>query len=105
MSSYAAGKWGLEGMVHALQMELEGTGVRASIVRPGPTWSEMGTDWDDEAAAFVHQPVGALRPGPAPALPASATALADAITTIVSAPRGVHLNLIEVSPEASVEER
>ena len=53
MSSYATGKWGLEGMAHALQMELEGTGVRASIVRPGPTRSEMGSDWDDESAAFV----------------------------------------------------
>ncbi|MFL6155389.1 MAG: SDR family oxidoreductase, partial [Marmoricola sp.] len=28
MSSYAAGKWGLEGMAHAMQMELEGSGVR-----------------------------------------------------------------------------
>ena len=28
----------------SMQMELEGTGVRVSIVRPGPTWSEMGTD-------------------------------------------------------------
>ena len=34
-------------------MELEGTGVRASVVRPGPTWSEMGADWDPDEAAFV----------------------------------------------------
>ena len=32
-------------------------------------------------------------------------AIADAITTIVSAPRGAHLTLVEVSPEAPVEER
>ena len=32
-------------------------------------------------------------------------ALANAIHTIVSAPRGVHLNLIEVTPEAPVEDR
>ena len=103
MSSYAAGKWGLEGLAHAMQMELEGTGVRASIVRPGPTWSEMGTDWDvDEAAFVLNQWVRFgharhphfLRP----------TAIADAITTVVSAPRGVHLNLIEVSPEAPLED-
>jgi NADP-dependent 3-hydroxy acid dehydrogenase YdfG len=104
MSSYAAGKWGLEGMAHAMQMELEGTGVRTSIVRPGPTWSEMGTDWADEAAADVLN--GWIRFGLArhshflkPA------ALADAIATVVSAPRGVHLNLIEVNPEAPVEEK
>jgi NADP-dependent 3-hydroxy acid dehydrogenase YdfG len=102
MSSYAAGKWGLEGMAHAMQMELEGTGVRVSIVRPGPTWSEMGADWQDEAAADVL--TGWIKFGHArhshflkPA------ALADAISTIVSAPRGVHLNLVEVNPEAPLE--
>jgi len=106
MSSYAAGKWGLEGMAHAMQMELEGTGVRASIVRPGPTWSEMGTDWDDEEAAFVlNQWVRfGLARHPHFMKP---TAIADAITAVVSAPRGVHWNLVEVSPEAplSKEER
>ncbi|GAA4732061.1 SDR family oxidoreductase [Nocardioides endophyticus] len=104
MSSYAAGKWGLEGMANAVQMELEGTGVRASIVRPGPTWSEMGTDWDVDQAAFVlNQWVRfGLARHPHFLKPA---ALADAITTVVRAPRGVHLNLIEVSPEAPVEDR
>ncbi len=103
MSSYAAGKWGLEGMVTAMQMELEGTGVRASVVRPGPTWSEMGADWDPEEAAFVlNQWVRfGLARHPHFMKP---KAIADAITTVVSAPRGVHLNLIEVSPEAPVED-
>jgi NADP-dependent 3-hydroxy acid dehydrogenase YdfG len=103
MSSYAAGKWGLEGMVHQMQMELEGTGVRASIVRPGPTWSEMGTDWDDADAADVLNAwvrFGLAR-HPHFLKPA---ALAEAITTVVSAPRGVHLNLVEVNPEAPVED-
>lgn len=104
MASYAAGKWGLEGMVHAMQMELEGTGVRASLVRPGPTWSEMGTDWDgDETAQVLEQWVRFgharhshfLKPA----------AIGDAVTTVVRAPRGVHINLIEVTPEAPVEDR
>jgi NADP-dependent 3-hydroxy acid dehydrogenase YdfG len=103
MSAYTASKWGLEGLAHALQMELEGTGVRASIVRPGPTRSEMGMDWDPEAGAktiekwvkFGHaRHSHFLKP----------EALATAITTVVSAPRGVHLNLIEVSPEAPLED-
>jgi NADP-dependent 3-hydroxy acid dehydrogenase YdfG len=103
MSSYAAGKWGLEGMAHAMQMELEGTGVRASIVRPGPTWSEMGTDWDDEQAADVLNAwvrFGLARHSHF----MKPTAVANAIATVVGAPRGVHLNLIEVSPEAPVED-
>lgn len=103
MSSYAAGKWGLEGMAHALQMELEGSGVRASIVRPGPTWSEMGSDWDDAAAADVLN--GWVKFGLArhPHF-LKPQAIADAIAMVVAAPRGVHLNLVEVSPEAPVED-
>ena len=72
MAAYAAGKWGLEGLVHSLQMELEGTGVRASVVRPGPTWSEMGSDWDDEEAAYVLNQWVRFGLRPAPALPQAA---------------------------------
>jgi NADP-dependent 3-hydroxy acid dehydrogenase YdfG len=104
MSSYAAGKWGLEGMAHAMQMELEGTGVRASIVRPGPTWSEMGSDWDAEHAAFVLEQWVRFGLARHPHF-LKATAIADAIVTVVRAPRGVHLNLVEVSPEAPLEDR
>jgi NADP-dependent 3-hydroxy acid dehydrogenase YdfG len=100
-SAYTASKWGLEGMAHAMQMELEGTGVRASIVRPGPTRSEMGSDFSAEDIEFVIEKwqlwgharhPRTLRP----------SAIADAIVSVVSAPRGVHLNVVEVSPEASV---
>jgi NADP-dependent 3-hydroxy acid dehydrogenase YdfG len=103
MAAYSSGKWGLEGMVASLQLELEGSGVRASIVRPGPTWSEMGSDWDPDEAAFVlNQWVRfGLARHPHFMKPA---AVADAITTIVSAPRGVHLSLVEVNPEAPVED-
>ena len=103
MGAYTASKWGLEGLASSLQMELEGTGVRASVVRPGSTWSEMGSDWDPEEGAFVlnewvrwgHARHGHfLKP----------KAIADAIATVVSAPRGTHLSLVEVNPEAPVEE-
>lgn len=103
MGGYTAGKWGLEGMVQALRMELEGTGVRASVVRPGPTMTEMGMSWDPDETAMVIEGWSQwgharhshfLRPA----------ALADAITAIVTAPRGVHLGLVEVDPEAPVQE-
>ncbi len=102
-AAYAAGKWGLEGMAQSMQMELEGSGVRVSVVRPGPTWSEMGSDWDDQAAAEVldHWVRFGHARHPHFLKPA---AVADAITTVVSAPRGVHLNLVEVSPEAPLED-
>jgi NADP-dependent 3-hydroxy acid dehydrogenase YdfG len=104
VSAYATGKWGLEGMAQSMQMELEGTGVRASIVRPGPTWSEIGDEWEAEAGARVIEAwvrFGLAR-HPRFLKPA---ALADAIVTVVGAPRGVHLNLVEVTPEAPLEER
>ena len=104
MAAYSAGKWGLEGMAHSLQMELEGTGVRASVIRPGPTWSEMGTDWRDEDAAFVLNQWVRFGLARHPHF-MKATAVANAIATIVSAPRGVHLQLIEVQPEAPVTPR
>jgi NADP-dependent 3-hydroxy acid dehydrogenase YdfG len=34
-----------------------------------------------------------------------ARAIADAITTVVSAPRGVHLSPVDVNPEAPVEKK
>jgi NADP-dependent 3-hydroxy acid dehydrogenase YdfG len=103
MSAYAAGKWGLEGMAHSMQLELEGTGVRASIVRPGPTWSEIGDHWDaDEVNRVIEAWVRfGLARHPHFLKPA---ALADAILAVIRAPRGVHLNLVEVSPEAPLEE-
>ena len=102
-SGYAASKWGLEGMVNAMQMELEGTGVRASMVRPGQTLTEFGHDWDAaETTATLHdwERWGLARHphflGP--------EAVAAAVATIVEAPRGTHLSMIEVHPEAPVEE-
>jgi NADP-dependent 3-hydroxy acid dehydrogenase YdfG len=90
-------------MAHAMQMELEGTGVRASIVRPGPTKSEMGSDWEGPAAETVITKWIEHGLARHPLL-LRASAIAEAITTVVTAPRGVHINAIEVSPEAPLEE-
>lgn len=103
MAAYSASKWGLEGMVGALQMELEGTGVRASIVRPGPTWSGMGADWDPGEAGFVLTQWVRFGLARHPHF-LKASAHADAITSIVTAPRGVHLSLVDVNPEAPLRE-
>jgi NAD(P)-dependent dehydrogenase (short-subunit alcohol dehydrogenase family) len=103
MSAYVASKWGLEGFVTALQMELEGTGVRAVIVRPGPTLTGMGMDWDpavtDEVLAEwtrwgLARHSAFLRPD----------GVALAIAHAVSAPRGTHLSIVEVQPEAPLHE-
>lgn len=101
VAGYVAGKGGLEGMVSALRAELEGTGVRASVVRPGPTVSEISYSWDGEefAALYaswerwgVQRHAGLLRP----------EHVASAVTSIVTAPPGMHLTLVEVQPVAPV---
>ena len=104
MASYMASKHGVEGLVTALQMELEGTGVRASVVSPGPTSTGMGTYWDVEALVPLMDEWtrwGLMR-HPHCLTP---DAIAGAVHTVVSAPRGTHITMIEVEPEAPVVPR
>ncbi len=101
MASYVAAKAGLEGLARALQMELEGTGVRVGMVRPGPSSTEQGTSWDEPTVNAVVADWlrwGHLRHDGA-LLPRN---VAEAIVAMISAPKGTHLSLIEVQPEAPV---
>ncbi len=101
MAAYVAAKAGLEGLARAMQMELEGTGVRVGMVRPGPSSTEQGTTWDEEQRAARPAPWkawGHMRHDGA-LLPRN---VADAIVAMVSAPKGTHLTLVEVQPEAPV---
>jgi NAD(P)-dependent dehydrogenase (short-subunit alcohol dehydrogenase family) len=99
MAAYVTSKWGLEGYVHSLQMELEGSGVRATIVRPGPTLTGMGMDWDPDVTGEVIEQWAAwgfarhsnfMRPA----------GVAEAIASVVALPRGTHATIIELQPEA-----
>lgn len=101
MAAYVTSKWGLEGYVHSLQMELEGTGVRATVVRPGPTLTGMGMDWDPEVTAGVIEQWAAwgfarhsnfMRPA----------GVAEAVAAVVTLPRGTHATVIELQPEAPI---
>jgi NAD(P)-dependent dehydrogenase (short-subunit alcohol dehydrogenase family) len=103
MGAYVAAKNGLDGMARAMQMELEGTGVRVSVVRPGPTMTGMGLGWEPGAVQAVlddwvrwglARHPNFLRPSD----------VAAAVTTIVSTPRGSHLTLVEIQPEAPPRE-
>jgi NADP-dependent 3-hydroxy acid dehydrogenase YdfG len=46
--AYTAAKAGVEGLVGALERELEGSGVRATTVRVGPTGTEFGAHYDHD---------------------------------------------------------
>lgn len=101
MAAYVTSKNALEGLARAMQMELEGTGVRVGIVRPGPSSTEQGTTWTEDVVNEViadwerwgvvrHS--GALR----------GQDVARAVLTVVATPRGTHLTLVEVEPEAPI---
>jgi NAD(P)-dependent dehydrogenase (short-subunit alcohol dehydrogenase family) len=102
MGAYVAAKHGIDGMARTMQMELEGTGVRVAVVRPGPTMTGMGMSWDAAAVgAMLDDWVGwglarhsyFLQPSD----------VAAAVTAIVSTPRGAHITLLEIEPEAAVK--
>lgn len=101
MAAYVTSKWGLEGYVRSLQMELEGTGVRATILRPGPTATGMGLDWDPVVTGQIIEQwadwgfarhANFMRPA----------AVAEAVCAVVGLPRGTHATVIELQPEAPI---
>lgn len=103
MSGYTATKRGLEGLAEALRMELEGTGVRASVVRPGPTHSEAGSDWSAEHTELVINEWIKWGHARHPRT-LKASAIANAIHMIVTAPRGTHITPVDVTPEAPIKD-
>jgi NAD(P)-dependent dehydrogenase (short-subunit alcohol dehydrogenase family) len=103
MGAYGAAKAGLVAMVTSLQMELEGTGVRASIVHPGPTKTNMGWSLPAELIGPALEDWARwgqarhdyfLRPSD----------LARAIAFVAETPRGGFITAIEVQPEAPLSD-
>jgi NADP-dependent 3-hydroxy acid dehydrogenase YdfG len=98
-SIYTATKAGLEGFARALAMELEGTGIRSTIVRPGPAVSEYASTWGEEKITellsfwrhFGLQRHLGVMPG---------DAVARAVIMAVTTSPGVRLDTIEVQPES-----
>jgi NADP-dependent 3-hydroxy acid dehydrogenase YdfG len=101
---YTAGKAGVEGMAGALRRELEGTGVRTIVVRPGATRSEFGFGWSPDVLVPLldsWKRWGMLRHLDM----MDGTHVADAVVAAVTAPPGVSMDVVQVTPEQSpVEE-
>ncbi len=93
---YAAAKAGVEQAAAALRAELEGSGVRTTVVRVGDTVTEFGADWTPAELAEVGHWVerGLLKGGVL-----QASQVAEAVVMAVRAPRGVALETIVVNPE------
>ncbi len=97
-AGYTASKAGVEALARVLQMELEGSGVRTTVVRPGPTGSEFGAKWGGDMARRAlesWQHWGVMRQ--LHWMPPER--VADAVLGAVQLPRGASLDLVEVIPE------
>jgi NADP-dependent 3-hydroxy acid dehydrogenase YdfG len=99
MAAYSATKAGVELLARSLAMELEGTGIRSTIVRVGPTVTEFGSSWrvDELQELMEYWPRYGLQRHSGVLAPED---VARAVVTAVTAPAGVHVDTIEVQPEA-----
>lgn len=100
-AGYTATKSGVEALARVLQLELEGTGVRSTIVRPGPSMTELGMDWDGgllQRIVTLWERFGLMRHRHY----LSPENVAGAVVAAVTAPQGTHLDLIQVNPQAPV---
>ena len=86
-AAYAASKFGLRAMHEVLRAELKGTGVRASLVSPGPVDTPL---WDavDPGVRVGHTPRQDRLP---------AAAVADAVHYGVTAPAAVNVDELRLS--------
>ena len=86
-AAYAASKFGLRALHEVLRAELKGTGVRASLVSPGPVDTPL---WDtvDPVHRVGHTPRTEML---------SAEAVADAVRFVVTAPAAVNVDELRLS--------
>jgi NADP-dependent 3-hydroxy acid dehydrogenase YdfG len=86
-AAYAASKFGLRGLHEVLRAELKGTGVRASLVSPGPVDTPL---WDavDPVHRSGHTPRAEMLP---------AAAVADAVHYVTTQPAGVNVDELRLS--------
>ncbi len=97
MSAYSASKHALEAWISVLHCELEGTGVRASVIRPGHTVTGYASDWtENEITPMVSawNRFGVLRHLEM----LQADDVAHVLQTVLEFPSHVHLRLVEVQP-------
>lgn len=100
-SAYVAAKSGIDGLVATVQLELEGTGVRAGVVRPGQTLTGMGMNLDQQTTENMLNDWikhGLARHGNflAP------EHIAQAVSAMVTMPRGAHMRAVEVEAEGAI---
>jgi NADP-dependent 3-hydroxy acid dehydrogenase YdfG len=86
-AAYAASKHGLRALHEVLREELRGTGVRVSLVSPGPVDTDLWNPIDpDQQPGFTPR-----------ASMLSADAVADAVHYVITAPRALNVDELRLS--------
>ena len=87
-AAYAASKYGLRGLHETLLAEYRGTGVRLTLVSPGPTDTGLWAPFDPDTRAGFPTRAEMLRPAD----------VADAILFVVSRPPNVLVDWLRLGP-------
>ena len=87
-AAYAASKYGLRGLHETLLAEFRGTGVRLTLISPGPTDTDLWGPYDpDRREGFPHR-AAMLRP----------TDVADAVLFVATRPPHVLIDWLRLGP-------
>jgi NAD(P)-dependent dehydrogenase (short-subunit alcohol dehydrogenase family) len=94
-AAYAASKYGLRGLHETLLAEYRNTGVRLTLVSPGPTDTAAWDAYDpDRREGFIPRS-GMLRPAD----------VADAILFVATRPDQVHIDWLRLGPTGKTSHR
>jgi NAD(P)-dependent dehydrogenase (short-subunit alcohol dehydrogenase family) len=87
-AAYAASKFGLRGLHEVLVAEYRGTGVRVSLLSPGPTDTAVWDPVDPDHQPHLPDRASMLRP----------TDVADAVLFLATRPANVHVDWLRLGP-------
>lgn len=87
-AAYAAGKYGLRGLHETLLAEYRGTGVRLTLISPGPTDTGIWDPFDPEHRPGFPARAQMLRPSD----------VADAVLFVATRPPGVLIDWLRLGP-------
>lgn len=97
MSIYAATKAAIESFSVALRREVQVDGIRVTVFRPGPTWTNFNEGWDEtvQEEAFKAWAEGGYA-GLAAAM--EPETVGEAIASVASLPVGASMEFFELHP-------
>ncbi|MGH7528361.1 MAG: SDR family oxidoreductase, partial [Gemmatimonadales bacterium] len=87
-AAYASSKYGLRGLHESLVAEFQGSGVRVTLVSPGPTDTSIWDPFDPDRREGFPSRAAMLRPAD----------VAEAILFVATRPPHVHIDWLRLGP-------